>query len=52
MSADLISCSWWFRTAGIWSHPARAATFSGLNFLPHQDPRITSGFRSITVLPS
>ena len=46
MSADLISNSWFCLTAEIASQPGRAATRSGLNFLPHHEPRITSGFFS------
>ena len=36
------------RTGGISSHPARAATFSDLNFLPHHEPGMMSGARRIT----
>ena len=48
ISADLISCSSWLRTAGSACQPGRAATFSGRNFLPHQEPIITSGWRRMT----
>src|SRR5437773_7468172 len=48
ISEDLISCSSPSRTAGTASQPGRAATRPGRNFLPHQEPRITSGRLSTT----
>jgi hypothetical protein len=44
----LISNSRSFFTAGIARQPGRALTCSGLNFLPHQEASITSGFRLTT----
>jgi hypothetical protein len=52
MSADLISNSWPFLTAFTLSQPGRAATFSGRNFLPHQEPITMSGLRRTISLPS
>src|SRR5207342_2798869 len=40
ITGDLISCSSPSRTAGMASHPGRATTFSGRNFLPHHEPRM------------
>jgi hypothetical protein len=37
-----------FRTAGICSKPARAASFSGRNFLPHHEPMMMSGGATIS----
>jgi hypothetical protein len=47
MIGDLISCSSLFCTAGICSKLSRATTFSGRNFLPHHEPLMTSGWRSM-----
>jgi hypothetical protein len=48
ISGDLISRSQPVRTAGIASKPARAMTFAGTNFLPHQEPTMMSGAAAIT----
>jgi hypothetical protein len=48
ISGDLISRSQPVCTAGIESKPARAATFAGTNFLPHQEPTMMSGAAAIT----
>ena len=45
MIDDLTSCSSPSRTAGTSAQPGRAATARGLNFLPHQEPKIRSGAR-------
>jgi hypothetical protein len=39
----LISCSAPCFTAGMQSKLGRRATFSGRNFLPHQEPMMMSG---------
>jgi hypothetical protein len=44
----LISYSALFRTAGISPKPGRVATFSGRNFLPHHEPMMISGRRTMT----
>ena len=43
ISGDLTSCSSPSRTAGTSANPVRAATCSGLNFLPHHEPMMMSG---------
>src|SRR3979490_2378851 len=48
MSVDLISRSQPVRTAGTSAKPSRAATFSGTNFLPHQEPTMMSGAAAIS----
>ena len=48
ISVDLISRRNPSRTAGMASNPARAETFAGTNFLPHQEPTMMSGPDAIT----
>src|SRR5262245_59250046 len=48
IKGDLTSCNCASRTAGITFHPARAATFSARNFLPHHEPMMRSGARAMT----